>query len=64
MGLLITETVKAQVTWEVCLEKREGRQNIGVRYLLVTQLMCDGKGQIETIVFGEHTLPLSTAHAS
>lgn len=47
-----------------CLEKKEGRQSIGGWYLLVAQFMCDGKGQIETIVFGEHTFPLSTAHAS
>lgn len=44
------------------------RQNIGHSesgaYLLVAQLMGDGKGQIETIVFGKHTFPLGAAHAS
>lgn len=31
---------------------------------VVAQLVSDGKGQIETIVFGKHTFPLSTAHTS
>lgn len=43
---------------------RKGIQTGSACYLLVAQLVGDGEGQIEPIVLGQHTLPLSTAHTA
>lgn len=44
---------------------RESRNRQGtVGYLLVAQLVGDGEGQVETVVFGKYAFPLRTAHTA
>lgn len=44
---------------------RESRNRQGtVGYLLVAQLVGDGEGQVETVVFGKYAFPLRAAHTA